>query len=150
MTRSRRSESSSHNDRVCQTCGEDMTDYGWTKGPVLHCTGSDVAWGFRMLKDRNGNPSPEHHWKTLWPPCWSCLKPLGCGLCTTTTATEILCRRCVVWGTVEALLEHGPISNDPFGLARRGGKIAPSLSAYPASWRERYGRLPELPPPKWK
>lgn len=51
---------------------------------------------------------------------------------------ESFCDHCLVWLFPEGLVKHGPISNSLALMARRGGKRAPSLSAYPHNFRTAY------------
>ena len=66
--------------------------------------------------------------------CWHCDRVLT----GTHYRREVLCLRCAAWGTPEALHFHGPVSNRPADVARRGGVVAPELDAYPAAFRRGY------------
>ena len=74
--------------------------------------------------------------------CWRC-QISERGLLQAAQESEALCESCLVWATQEALLHHGPISNERVPLSRRNGRLAPSLSAYPSSWQLAY-RLSHL------
>lgn len=76
----------------------------------------------------------------IWPSCWSCFQPLGCKKCSASAVDAVFCKKCLVWGTREALLQHGPINNDPAQLRLRRGRVAPELDAYPPDWVAAYKR----------
>lgn len=95
----------------------------------LHCTGS-VAFGA---------PEKFHHGRYLNQPCWKCGGHLGCDSCQS-TKSEILCDKCLVWGTVAALVQHGPLINTPQAMAKRGGKRAPQIGEYPLAYQKVYRR----------
>lgn len=103
---------------LCSRCGENMRDYGWTKGPVYHCEGSTIAFGARK--------ESSHHTQRQWPNCWKCREIMGCATCATSDVRAVLCVRCKAWGTMEALLLHGPLVN---GLP---------LKIYPREWIKVY------------
>lgn len=69
--------------------------------------------------------------------CWKC-KTNGNNLLQSHQETESLCEKCLVWGTLAALIHHGPIANTPSILGRRNGRLAPPLSAYPLHWQSAY------------
>lgn len=69
--------------------------------------------------------------------CWRCRQHTGY-LLQSAQHAEALCEKCLTWQNEAALLFHGPISNAPALVKRRGGRIAPSLSAYPQSWQHLY------------
>ena len=80
---------------TCDSCGEDLgtahkTPYGefpgWRKGPVLHCEGSEIAFGC----NRRGTP---HHGHRLFN-CPECGFHLGCTHCL---SPNPLCTRCHVY-----------------------------------------------------
>lgn len=124
---------------ICPTCGIDMVEHGWApvaSPRIFHCEGSTVEFGAKKIDP--------HHSRWVWPSCWRCGESLGCGKCATSDRLEVLCTKCIVWGTEAAFLHHGPILNDPGPLARRGGRRAPSLSEYPSVWARRYNLLPPL------
>lgn len=76
----------------------------------------------------------------IWPSCWKCSRPLGCYLCNSGIETEVMCQLCVTWGTMDALAEHGPISNHPRHVRLREGRYAPAIEEYPLAWRSHYQR----------
>jgi len=123
---------------TCNDCGENLgiaTDKhgAWRLKDgqsVHHCDGSTVAFGAK-------NIGP-HHTLTPWPPCWRCQQPLGCPKCVSCTPDEVLCEACLVWGTLAAFLQHGPITNDLHQLRKRGGKRAPTVEDYPPLMRAQY------------
>jgi hypothetical protein len=80
-----------------------------------------------------------------YPDCWRCGESLGCDQCGG-VITEVLCVRCVAWGTLDALLEHGPILNTPAMVAKRRGRSAPQIQHYPVAWASAYRSMerPEL------
>lgn len=71
--------------------------------------------------------------------CWKCGKGQGLFL-NAHQQSESLCDSCLVWCTPQALVAHGPISNNPSALKRRNGHLAPPLRAYPAEWQAAYSR----------
>lgn len=97
---------------------------------IAHCDGSPCAYGAKE--------KAPHHTMFQWPDCWKCGLPLGCPKCSADVTTELLCEACLAWGTADALLQHGPISNDPAQLRKRAGKRAPTLAEYPPRWRTAY------------
>jgi len=119
---------------VCGTCHERMPPTWWNSSreppDVVHCEGSPVGWQTR------GRENP-HHGRSRYPDCWHCGYSLGCDQCGG-VITEVLCVKCVVWGTKDAFLHHGPILNTPPMMAKRGGKRAPQTAEYPASWASAY------------
>lgn len=92
------------------------------------CAGSRVA--FNRRKQTQGVSDEPHRPGKRWGNCWSCGQTLGCTICTTSNALEVLCRRCGAWGTLEAFEHHGTIVPHP------NGRI-PSrpFEAYPPQWR---------------
>ena len=81
-----------------------------------------------------------HHTLNPWPYCWKCNKSLGCAKCVPNAITDVACEVCMVWGTLPALLLHGPLVNNKNQLWLRHGKQAPPLSHYPPHWQARYRR----------
>ena len=118
----------------CSTCNLNLGEDGLKNDrwrlkagqAIHHCDGSTVAFG---AVDRGA-----HHTLHPWPNCWRCHLSLGCPKCVTANALEVLCERCLVWGTREAFLHHGPIANDPNQVRKRGGRKAPEVLAYPDAW----------------
>lgn len=106
-------------------CGERLRP-----GREFHCTGSRVAW-------QSTSWVVPHHGHTAAKRCWKCGAPMGCNRCAG-IVTERLCTHCCVWTNPLAFAHHGPILNDPGLLAKRGGTIAPGLSAYPANFQRAY------------
>lgn len=122
----------------CGECGA-KRPRGWS-GEFVHCADSGTAWQTR--RDRE---SP-HHGHVLYAPCWRCHQPLGCDECSG-VVTEVLCKRCAVWGTPEALAVHGPMLNTPAMVERRRGLVAPPVGAYPAAFRAAYDAVATPIPP---
>ena len=122
----------------CAECNLNMGEATEKHGPwrlregqaVHHCDGSTVAFGARSIGP--------HHTLTPWPNCWRCNKSLGCAKCVSCTITELLCESCLAWGTREALMQHGPITNDSNQLRKRLGKRAPEVKDYPHRWMAPY------------
>ena len=69
--------------------------------------------------------------------CWKCGRDSG-RFQKTVVREELFCENCLVWCTVDGLLHHGPISNLSYLVQKRGGRLAPQLNAYPASWQFAY------------
>lgn len=121
----------------CSTCnmnlGEKTEQHApWYLRPgqtVNHCDGSPCAFGAKQLGP--------HHTLTPWPTCWKCRQPLGCPKCVSCTRDEVFCEACLAWGTRDAFLAHGPVSNDPNQLRKRLGRMAPQADAYPQAWISR-------------
>lgn len=138
MVNLRRGRAESDFSLACLTCnknlGEKDDDHDrWRPGKIVtHCEGSTVTHCSKL-----GKP---HHTQFSWPACWSCQQPLGCPKCTASVVTEVLCERCLVWGSLPAFLQNGPLTNHPLQLQKRGGQQAPTLSAYPTLWQHRYRR----------
>lgn len=80
----------------------------------------------------------QHSSTAPWPACWKCRMLLGCPKCGAGTAQEVLCKRCMVWGTLEALIHQGPVTNTPQQVAKRNGRHAPGIAEYPQEWRRAY------------
>ncbi len=119
----------------CLTCNDDLgakkeEHDPWRSAPIFHCEGSTVAWQAKGIKR-------PHHSSTLWPLCFLCHQPLGCPKCAASTRAEIICGACNAWGTIEALLEHGP-------LGFRDRDLGKPISSYPPDWQAKYRRLPPV------
>ena len=69
--------------------------------------------------------------------CWKCglRRPV---VAKPVEREEAICTTCLVWLFPEGLLTHGPLSNRPNALTRRGGRLAPPLRAYPIEWQRLY------------
>ena len=132
--KSRTAESKNWNtERKCLTCNKDLgakaEDHDpWRAAPIFHCEGSTVAWQAKGIRH-------PHHTSTLWPLCFLCHQPLGCPKCAASSRVEVVCGACNVWGTLEALLEHGPLESV------YGNKPGKPISSYPDIWQARYRHL---------
>lgn len=144
MSKRRKFKGNEHGADVCPECSQRLSDdamrHFWT-GPIIHCNGSRLVWHHRKID----NP---HHGHAFYSACWSCGGGLGCDQCAG-VVTEVLCRRCVCWGTPEALAEHGAFLNTPEAVRRRGGSLAHPITSYPEhfqrAWQEQCSRdSPEL------
>ena len=91
----------------------------------MMCKGTAIGFPLRKAPHRMGRN---------YGLCFACGEYLGCSQCAG-PPQEVLCRKCAVWGTPEALAEHGPISNRSSMILKRGGVVAPPLDAYPGEWR---------------
>ena len=76
--------------------------------------------------------------RRVWPSCWRCQKNLGCYRCEASSITEVICYSCVCWGTLDALIQHGPIANTTVQINKRNGYRGLPLTAYPPSWQSTY------------
>lgn len=128
----------------CAQCSEDVsilkpgeTNPGiWRKtAEVYHCDGKSSAFG-AIYRGEN------HHYTSRYSPCWKCKADLGCRRCSG-VVSEVLCMNGSgkkreggfyghdgmgpVWGTVEALCEHGLM-------------VDQSIEQYPAYWADEYRR----------
>lgn len=124
----------------CATCGED------SPLNTVHCEGSKLAYGCSEFEP--------HHGETLWPACWKCGGKMGCSFCVPGgyldrltrhwVNQDLVCKRCRVKATLEALLNGGPISQFfmRFGNGKlEWGKIerhTPGLGEYPKAWVRAY------------
>ena len=125
-------------DLRCQACNADLGDdkdghTPWRLKPgqaIHHCDGSPCAFGAKQIRP--------HHTLNPWPNCWKCRQPLGCPKCVTGTADQVFCEGCLVWGTLDAFLLHGPIPNSPMLLHKRLGRRAPQADEYPSAWARQY------------
>jgi hypothetical protein len=112
-------------------------DIGQTAAGDSFCPGTSVAFTRRdrFAREPHDRRFLDHFGKPTgglakpWGDCWKCGKSLGCTICTTTNATEILCRRCGAWGTPEAFEHHGPIV--PGGRIRYVADLAEYLAHWP-------------------
>ena len=86
----------------------------------------------------------QHSSTAPWPACWKCRVHLGCPKCAAGTAQEVFCERCMVWGTCEALVHHGPVANTPQQIAKRNGRHAPGVAEYPQAWLLHYAMAEPL------
>jgi len=118
---------------TCPDCGQGMDDATsrvfWS-GTVVHCHGSSTA--FRAPGRVLENP---HHGHVLYAECWKCRGSLGCDTCNG-PLDDVLCTKCVAWGTPEAFAAHGACENSPEMVRRRGGRRAPQYANYPVQFRQ--------------
>jgi hypothetical protein len=127
-----------------------MTTKSRPLGADTEQSGENLCSGTAIAFNRRGQFAREPHDRRFcdpagrpigglarsWGLCWRCQKGLGCQICTSATAVEILCRRCAVWGTREAFLLHGPLE--------RGAPFAD----YPEPWRREYEPPPTPQSPR--
>jgi hypothetical protein len=73
----------------------------------------------------------DHVCLSPWPNWWRCGASLGCRRCAASVVCEVFCWSCLSWGTLTALLEHGPLVPDE---QHHQGRQPPPPNAYPPQW----------------
>lgn len=117
----------------CPVCGATLPGPGWD-----HCDGSAPGVGYAQKIKGSHHvrrvPGPNGMETQIYANCFLCFQPMGCPLCSVCP----ICKRCLVIVDRDFFVARGPLSNDSYSVAARGGRKALTATGYPGSWVNDY------------